>query len=336
MRYRTLAGTTIKVSEVGFGVWTVAAGWWGEYSDAEAIALLRQGRERGITFFDTADTYGNGRGETILASAFPGSERDSIVIGAKFGYDWESRATDDQAGHQEAPHNFTPAFMERALDQSLRRLGTDHIDVYQLHNVRMEHLLNDDVWTFLDRARAAGKVRSAGVALGPAIGWLEEGRYALEQCPVESVHMIYNALELDPGRELIEVARRTGKSLLVRVPHSSGLLEGHYTAETTFAENDHRRHRPRAWLVNGVEKIRQLEFLTQENGGTLGQAALRYVLNSPEVVSAFPNIYDAAQIEEFAGASDVADVTAEQATRIEELFERNYGLPVEQEAGVAR
>ena len=147
--------------------------------------------------------------------------------------------------------------------------------------------------------------------------------------------MIYNALELDPGRELIRAARAAGKSLLVRVPHSSGMLEGRYDEDTQFPENDHRRHRPRAWLVNGLQKVRQLDFLTA-GGATIGQAALRYALRAPEVVSTLPNIYEEAQIEEFAGASTVSDVTDAQAVRVEELFETNYGLPREQEAGVTQ
>ncbi len=145
---------------------------------------------------------------------------------------------------------------KQALEGSLRRLGTDYIDHWQLHNARMEHLQRDEVWTFLDRVQREGKVRSIGVALGPAIGWREEGEYALAERPVDAVQMIYNALELDPGRALIAAAHRAGRSLIVRVPHSSGMLEGRYTADTEFPENDHRRHRPRAWLTNGLEKIR--------------------------------------------------------------------------------
>ena len=334
MRYRTIAGTDVEVSEVGFGVWTISAGWWGSFSDAEAVTLLRQAFDRGVTFFDTADTYGNGRGEAILAQAFPGADRDEIAIGTKFGYDWQSQIGNRREGHQEAPHCFEPAFLEQALEGSLRRLGSDRIDCYQIHNARMEHLQNDDVWTFLDKARAAGKVRSTGVALGPAIGWLEEGLYALRELPVEVVHMIYNALELDPGRELIRAARERNRSLLVRVPHSSGMLEGAYTADTVFEENDHRRHRPRSWLTNGLKKIEQLDFLTAATGGTLGQAALRYILKDAEIVSTLPNIYGREQIEEFVGASECADVSPEDAARVEALFESNYGLPREQEAAV--
>ena len=326
MRYRTIGSTDVTVSEVGFGVWTVSAGWWGEFSDEQAVSLLREAYDRGVTFFDTADTYGQGRGETILQQAFPGADRDKIVIGAKFGYDWMARDTSD-AGHREAPHRFDLAFLEGALDASLRRLDTDHIDFFQMHNPRMAQFHRDDVWTFLDKAQAAGKVRSTGVALGPAIGWLEEGRYALEHLPIDGVQMIYNALELDPGRELIHLAERTGKALVVRVPHSSGMLEGNYTADTVFVENDHRRHRPKEWLTEGLHKIETVRFLAEETGGTLGQAALRFVLRSPSVVSALPNIYNREQLIEFTGASDIADVTMAQQMRVERLFADNWGLP---------
>ena len=334
MRYRTIAGTDISVSEVGFGVWTLTAGWWGDHSDEEAAQMLRDAYDRGINFIDTADTYAQGRGERIIATAFPGAERDKIVLSTKFGYDWES--VDRSAkNHLPAEHCFEPAFVERALHNSLERMGTDRIDLWQLHNVRMEHLQRDDLWTLIDRVRAEGKVRSVGVALGPAIGWLEEGVYAMEQLPVEVVHMIYNALELDPGRELIETARRTNKSLLVRVPHSSGMLEGKYTIDTTFEAHDHRKHRPRAWLVNGLKKIEQLDFLSSSDQRTLSRAALRFVLRAPEVVSALPNIYDHEQLDEFVGASEVPDITDAEAQRIEELFEANYGLEREREAGLA-
>ena len=325
MHYRRIAGTDVEVSEIGFGVWTVAAGWWGEYSDAQAVELLRRARDLGVTFFDTADTYGQGRGETILAQAFPGTDRDGVTIGAKFGYDWASRDTND-AGHREAPHRFDVPFLEGALDASLRRLGTDRIDFFQIHNARMEHLQDEAIWTWVDGVVRDGKARSIGVALGPAIGWEAEGHYAMEHLPVHGVQMIYNALEIEPGRSLIATAERTGKSLVVRVPHSSGMLEGHYTADTVFPERDHRRHRPRSWLVEGVQKVEQLRFLERGGANTLGQAALQFVLRSPSVVTALPNIYDAAQLEDFAAAADVSPITDDEASAIERLYEDNYGL----------
>ena len=135
MRTRTFGSSGIPASEVGFGLWTVSTGWWGEHSDESAIALLREAHDLGITFFDTADTYGEGRGETLLAQAL-GDVRDDITIATKFGYDiyspWERK------GHVERPHDWSPEYVRYALEQSLARLGTDRIDVYQLHNPRMD------------------------------------------------------------------------------------------------------------------------------------------------------------------------------------------------------
>ncbi|MCK9494354.1 MAG: aldo/keto reductase [Dehalococcoidia bacterium] len=333
MQHRRIQGTDVEVSEVGFGVWTVAAGWWGEYSDHEAAALMHRAVERGVTFFDTADAYGRGRGETVVAHAFPGSERDKITIGAKFGYDWASRDAAD-AGHRESPHRLDIPFLERALEDSLRRLGTDRIDVFAMHNPRMEHLQNDDVWTWIERIQREGKIRSAGVALGPAIGWEPEGHYAMRNLPIQSVQMIYNALELDPGRPLIQTAEETGMSLLVRVPHSSGMLEGHYTADTVFPENDHRRHRPQSWLTEGVQKVEHLRFLERENNCTMGQAAIQFILRTPSIVTVLPNVYDAAQLDEFTAAPAQPPVTDAQAAEIARLYEANYGLPVTEPANV--
>ena len=199
--------------------------------------LLRQAFDRGITFFDTADTYGNGRGETLLAQAFPGADRDDIVIASKFGYDWQSTIGQRREGHQEAPHRLDLPFLEQALEGSLRRLGTDHIDLWQLHNVRMEHLQRDEVWTFLDRREAGRQGARARRRARPGDRLARRGRRTRSrERAVDVVQMIYNALELDPGRELIAAARaRPASRCIVRVPHSSGMLEGHYSTRTRFA-----------------------------------------------------------------------------------------------------
>src|SRR5262245_4398726 len=222
MRYRTIPGTDIAVSEVGFGVWTVSTGWWGETDDAEATRLLREAHARGVTLFDTADTYGSGRGETLLAEAFPGRRRDEIVVSTKFGYAWEGDT--GPRGQRELPHDWSPDFLRRACEGSLRRLGTDRIEIYHLHNPRMNALESDEVFATLDDLVAEGKVRSYGVSLGPKIGWRDEGLRAMELGRGATLQIIHNILEQDPGRELVPVARETGTGLMVRVPHSSGML----------------------------------------------------------------------------------------------------------------
>jgi aryl-alcohol dehydrogenase-like predicted oxidoreductase len=320
MRYRNLGGTDIAVSEVGFGVWTVSTGWWGEVDDERSVRLLRDAYEQGINYFDTADTYGSGKGETLLANAF-GHMREDVVISTKIGYDFYNHTA--RRGQQERPQDWSEEFIRFALEQSLQRLGTDYVDFLQLHNTKMDAVENDDL---MEELEDEGKIRAYGVALGPKIGWLEEGVKAMRKRRIEGVQMIYNLLEQDPGRALIEAARETDTSLVVRVPHSSGMLEGHYDENTTFAKNDHRRHRPKEWLTTGLKKVEQLSFLTESGERTLGQAALKFVLATPEIASTLPNIYGEEQIEEFAAAPDTPDLTPDELSRIAELYDTNFGL----------
>jgi aryl-alcohol dehydrogenase-like predicted oxidoreductase len=323
MKYRNLGGTDIRVSEVGFGVWTVSTGWWGEVDEARSVGLLRRAFEKGINYFDTADTYGSGLGETLLADAF-GGMRDEVVISTKIGYDFYNHTA--RRGQQERPQVWSEKFITFALEQSLGRLRTDYIDFLQLHNTKMDAIENDRLFELMEEFREGGKIRAYGVALGPKIGWLEEGVRAMHERNIAGLQMIYNLLEQDPGRGLIEAAKATGTSLVVRVPHSSGMLEGRYDENTTFAKNDHRRHRPKEWLLDGLKKVDQLAFLTESGERTLGQAALKFVLATPEIVSTLPNIYDEEQLAEFAAAPDTPDLTPEELSRIEELYENNFGL----------
>ena len=325
MKYRKLAKSDLQLSEIGFGVWTISTGWWGDYTDEQACRLLQRAFDLGVTFFDTGDTYGNGRGETILAQAFAGRRQD-IVIGTKFGYDFYSDPN-ARRGQRERPQDFSPKFVRFALEQSLRRLDTDYIDLYQLHNPRLEALQRDDLFELLERLKQEGKLRAYGAALGPAIGGTEHGDASMRARPsLSSLQIIYNLLEQEPGRRFLPVARDHDVSLLVRVPHSSGMLEGKYTAETTFPASDHRSHRPRSWLLEGLQKLERLQFLHVGRGQTIGQAALKWLLAEPTVASIQPNIYDEAQLEEFASASDLPDLTAEDLARVAELHERNYYL----------
>jgi aryl-alcohol dehydrogenase-like predicted oxidoreductase len=320
MRYRELA-PGIQVSEIGFGNWTMTTGWWGEYTRAEALRLHRQAFEAGITFFDTSNAYAEGYAEEVLGEALAGV-RDDVVIATKFGYDLD--VTAGRRGQQERPHRTDIASVRRDLEDSLRRLGTDHVDFYQLHNPRTGHLDDDDLFAFLDEAVAGGKVRAYGVTLGPKIGWLEEGIHGMRTRRLAGMQMIYNLLEQDPGRELLACARETGTKMIVRVPHSSGMLEGNLTADYVFPKNDHRRHRPRSWLVEGVQKVATLDFLTTDR--TLGQAALNWVLADTNVATTLPNIYGPEQIAEFAAASDLAPLSDEQLRRVEELHAGNFGV----------
>jgi aryl-alcohol dehydrogenase-like predicted oxidoreductase len=326
MRFRTYKNTDLTVSEVGFGLWTISTGWWGNFTEDEAVALMHRAFDLGITLFDAADTYGNGLSEELIAKAFS-NQRDEIVIATKVGYDFVNYGEARGRGQREIPQDFSPEAVTRATDAALKRLKTDRIDLLQLHNIRMEQVYDSPLWTTLDKLKAAGKIRYYGIALGPAIGWLYEGMNCIRERDVTSVQHIYNMLEQHPGRSIHDAATDTGKNtmFLVRVTHSSGMLEGKYNAETTFAPTDHRSHRPRSWLLNGIKKIDQLRFL-ENSQRTLGQAALQWLFADDRVASTLPNIYNEEQLVEFAKAPECPSLTADDMAKIEELYSQNFGV----------
>lgn len=330
MKYRTFRGTDIRVSEVGFGLWTVSTGWWGNYTDDEAVALMKEALDLGITLFDAADTYGNGRSEELIGKAFA-DRRDQIVIATKVGYDFVNHG-EERRGQREIPQDFSPANIRRATEAALKRLKTDTIDLLQLHNIRFEQVEDDELWATLEDLRAAGKVKHYGVALGPAIGWLAEGVLTIRRRNPGVLQHIYNLLEQHPGKTIQEAARESQADtmFLIRVPHSSGMLEGKYTADTVFPPNDHRSHRPKSWLTNGVKKVDQLRFLEKGGERTLGQAAIQWLLADDRVASVLPNIYNAEQLREFAAAADVAPLSSEELARVETLVAANFGLEPEE------
>ncbi|HKM58467.1 MAG TPA: aldo/keto reductase [Chthoniobacterales bacterium] len=325
MNYRTYRNTDLRVSDVGFGLWTVSTGWWGNFTEQEAVKLLRKAFDLGITLFDAADTYGNGLSEELIAKAFS-LQRDQIVIATKVGYDFVHYGN-QRRGQREIPQDFSPGALIRATEAAVERLKTDRIDLLQLHNIRMEQVTEDAVWETLEQLRSRGLIRYYGIALGPAIGWMYEGINCISERTVTSVQHIYNLLEQHPGAAIHQAAVESNKEtmFLIRVPHSSGMLEGHYTLETTFPANDHRNHRPRSWLVNGVRKVEQLRFLESPQR-TLGQAALLWLLRDQRVASVLPNIYDESQLQEFAMISDCPPLTDEEITRVAKLYDDNFGI----------
>ena len=163
MRFRTYKNTDLEVSEVGFGLWTISTGWWGQFTEGEAVGLMHKAFDLGVTLFDAADTYGNGLSEELIAKAFP-TRRDDIVVATKIGYDF-SHFGNERRGQREIPHDFSPELV-RATDAALQRLKTDRIDLLQLHNIRMEQVYDDAIWETLEKLQGGGKILHTGIALG--------------------------------------------------------------------------------------------------------------------------------------------------------------------------
>ena len=326
MKYRTLGATELEVSEIGFGLWTVGTNWWGQIDENEGVNLLKKAYDLGVNLFDTADTYGVGYGERILPKALR-KQRHDIVIATKFGYDFYTHTA--REGHAERPQNYSPEFIRYACEQSLIRLETDYIDLYQLHNPRIGTIEDDEVFDTLDDLVKEGKIRHYGVALGPDIGWFEEGEASMEERGVSSLQIIYSIMEQDPAVRFFPIARDHNVGLISRVPHASGLLDGTYTRDTVFDPSDHRSHRRREWLERGLKKLEQLDFLLEGLASTVGQIAIKFALSESRVASVLPNITNLDQLSELAVSPETEEIPEEFLDRLHELFQEDFYLEPE-------
>jgi aryl-alcohol dehydrogenase-like predicted oxidoreductase len=215
--------------------------------------------------------------------------------------------------------------VRKQLDDSLRRLGTDRIDLYQLHNTRIEPILDDDLWAELEQLRAQGKIVELGVALGPAIGWVEEGRRAIRERSIVSLQTVFNILEQEPGLTFAnEDNVREGKvGLISRVPHASDALSGKVTPDTVFPKDDHRAHRNRDNMLDNFEKAETLRFLWDGTGRTIGQAAIAGILANPAFTTVLPTCTTPEEVREYAAASELP-LAADEKGRLDELWSRNF------------
>ena len=326
MDYRVIPGTDLSVSVLGFGNFVFGTNWWGEFSDDDGVKLQNRAFDLGVTFFDTAAAYGNGRAEKLLARTIEYAGRDNLVVSTKFGYDFY-QDPGEQGGHRERRQDFSPDFLRFDLEQSLARMGIDHVDLYQAHNLKLDQF-KDDLFETLDRLREEGKVRHWGVALGPAIGWREEGYAAFEDRGAAVVQTVFNMYEQDPGREFCEVARRLGTGgVIARVPTNSGILDEEFTSpDHTFPEWDHRKFRDRNWLVYGLRKNDIVRPIARRHGCSIRQLATKWLASWPELVSVEPNILSERDLKEFADACDGSYLDQTTLAEIAELYARDFDL----------
>jgi aryl-alcohol dehydrogenase-like predicted oxidoreductase len=323
MQYRRFGTSELVVSEVGFGAWTIATDWWGNVDDK--AGLVHAALDAGVTFFDTAPVYGDdGFGETIIADVL--GRRDDVVVTTKCGYSIDAPRI--APGHSERPQDWRPEAVRSQVDASLRRLDRDHIDLLQLHNVRIEPVRDDALWEELEKLRVEGKVRELGVALGPAIGWVDEGLESLRTRPIVSLQTVFNLLEQEPGRtfaaEPAVTEERVG--LIARVPHASDVLSGKVTRDTTFEGDDHRAHRKRENLLDLFDKADTLAFLhAPESGRTIGQAAIAGILAMDGFTTVLPTCVTVDEVREYTAASDLP-LTADETADVDAKWRDNFGV----------
>jgi aryl-alcohol dehydrogenase-like predicted oxidoreductase len=285
--YRTLGRTGASVFERGFGAWAIGgnrSGWgYGPTDDKNSIGAIKAALDAGCNFFDTADSYGNGHSETLLGEAL-NSRRSDGIIATKVGFDFY---------HQIPVQNFHPAYLRFALHQSLRRLATDYVDLYQLHNPPPAVLFDADVIEALERLRAQGKVRWIGVSSAT----VEHAIEAIRADWPETIQVPYNMLAVEAERELFRLASARGVGVIAREPLANGFLSGKYGVQSRFLADDMRSQWPFEMVREIVDRVEAIKPYRREQE-TLAQLALRFVLESSSVSVAICGCKTESQVKE--------------------------------------
>ncbi len=317
MNYNKLGKTDIKVSEIGFGAWAIALDWWGKkIEEDEAKRMLKKAYDVGINFFETGDLYGKGKSERLIGEVFK-DMRDEIVISTKYGYDFREV---EQIGHKELPQKFDEDFTRMALRDSLERLQTDHLDMYGLHNPKLKDVRDDSIFKVLDSFIADESIKTYQVALGPAIGWTQEGLEAMDRPNVSAVQTVYNILEQTPGNELMRKAVEKEVGILVRVPEASGILTGKVNADTKFDDNDHRSVRKREWLQASLEKVEQIKPIAARYGLNITEFAMKFMMTKEGFATVLPTMISEEEVINYAEMADGKYISDSDMKEVDELY----------------
>jgi len=325
MKYRALGRTGWKISEISFGAWAIGSAW-GHVDDKDSLAGLHKAIDCGVNFIDTADVYGMGHSERLVAQ-LKRERKEEIVVATKAG--------------RRLPAQTVEGYSEKNLtewvDDSLRNLSTDCIDLLQLHCPPTDAYYHPEVFGLLDRMVEAGKLRYYGVS----VERVEEALKAVEYPNVQSVQIIFNCFRHRPADLFFDRAKRNQVGILARVPLASGMLTGKLTRQSQFADDDHRnfnRH-GEAFDVgetfSGVDYDTALEVVEAMRellppGVTMTQFALRWILMFDAVTCAIPGAKRPDQAAENCAASDIAPLASEAMSRIRELYDTRIRASVHQ------
>lgn len=326
MERRKFGNTGVEVSGISLGCWIFGVDWWGHYTDERAAEVCQFSYDQGITFFDNGDAYGNGRAETVFGKWLKqsGLSRDKVEIGGKVGYDFYSDPG-TPGSHSERKQDFSPKFIRYALEQSLTRLGVDHLDVYTAHNIKLPQF-RDDAFAELEKIKDEGKVRAWGVSLGPAIGWREEGFKAMVDHNAKVVQTVFNLFEQHPGREFCETAVAMKAGVMARVHDNSSILKDVVKLDTNIGESDHRKFRDQAWKVYGLKKLELVRHYATDHGMTVHQLACKWLLQQPGMTTITGTFLNENEIREACESTDKPNLSSDELRQLTEDYDRDWDL----------
>jgi len=301
MQYRDLGKTGIKVSAIGFGAWAIggpseASGTplgWGRTSDDESLAAIRRARDLGVTFFDTADSYGFGRSESLLGIVLSRKRQDAIIA---------TKVGNVRSGG-ELKKDFSKQHIFHAVDGSLKRLRTDYIDLYQIHNPSVQDLRREEIQEAMERLQEVGKIRYWGVS----ISTVEEGMEIINRGWGYVLQVLYNILNQAPAKDLFPLAKEKGYGIVARVPLASGLLTGKFRGDSVFPADDIRQNFLTARrLQEASERVDEAKSIIGGAARSLAEGALRFALADDAVSTVIPGAKNARQVELNVAAAESA------------------------------
>jgi aryl-alcohol dehydrogenase-like predicted oxidoreductase len=322
MRYRSLGRTGWQVSDISFGAWAIGSAW-GQVSDADSLAALNKAIDCGVNLIDTADVYGDGRSERLIGQLAK-HRKEEIFVATKAG---RRLAQQSEAGYSR--QNLTSW-----IEDSLRNLGTDCLDLLQLHCPPTSLYEHDEVFGILDDLVRAGKIRYYGVSVEK----VDEALRAIQHPHVQTVQIIFNCFRQRPAERFFAEAKRGQVGILARVPLASGLLTGKFTPDSQFASDDHRKFNRQGEAFDvgetfsgvdyntGLEAVDQLRPLVPA-GMSMSQFALRWILMFDAVTCAIPGAKRPEQVVDNCKASDAAPLTGQAMAEVQGIYDRKI-LPL--------
>lgn len=325
MNYRLLGRTGMKVSEVSFGAWAIGSSW-GKVDDRESLAALHKAVDLGVNFIDTADVYGMGRSEKLIGRLLR-ERRETIYVATK-------------AGRRLDPHTaerYTPVAIRKFVEDSLKNLRVDSIDLLQLHCPPPQVYYEPDLFDALDAMVKAGKLKNYGVSVEK----VEEALKAIEYPGVRTVQIIYNIFRQRPADLFFREAKSRWVGIIARVPLASGLLTGRMTRSTRFSSDDHRSFNRKgqafdrgetfagvdyAGGLQAVEEIKEIKPV----GMSMSQFALRWILMSDAISCVIPGAKKPEQVEENCRAADTPRLSRKVMRQVREIYETHVRESVHQ------
>jgi aryl-alcohol dehydrogenase-like predicted oxidoreductase len=324
MRYRDLGRTGWRISEISFGAWAIGGDVWGRTDDEESLRTLHRAFDLGVNFVDTADVYGDGHSERLIARALR-DRSEEIVVATK-------------AGRRLDPHlasGYNRKELTAFVQRSLRNLEAEAIDLLQLHCPPPPVYEMDEVFGVLDDLVQAGMLRHYGVS----VERVDEAMRAIRHPNVQSIQIIFNMFRPKPAQEFFAAAAGAGVGILARVPLASGLLTGKLRIDSEFAANDHRRFNRQGEAFDegetfsgvdyrtGLEAVEELRRLVPE-GASLAQLALRWILMFPEITAAIPGAKSIQQVEDNVAAAGLPPLSAGMMEHVQGVYDRHVRAAV--------